>query len=87
MESRVFIKSANQLISRIKDAALLAVVGNVDSSETNDIQRQIHTAFQGLQNPTLPSASKLIEVATEHGYEVDVRVLHRVAEAERCWSN
>lgn len=87
MESRLFIKTATQLITRIKDTALVAAISGANSSESEAIQKQITAAFTGLQNPTLSSAARLRDTAIEHGYEVDGRVLHRLTHAENCWSN
>lgn len=87
MESRLFIKAATALSTRIRDSALLAAIGKEDPSETDAIQKQIHAAFGGLQNPTLPSAYNLRDVALEHGYSVDPRVQHRLTQAEQVWGN
>lgn len=86
MESRLFIKTAAALITRIKDYSLASAVGLEPSrAEGEEIQKQINQAFTGLQNPTLPSAGKLIAEATSAGFTVDPRVLHRVNQAESCW--
>jgi hypothetical protein len=88
MESRQFIKAAVVLTQRIKDHDLMSsVAGKEDREEGNAIQKEVNAAFQGLQNPTLPSAYKLRDVAVDHGFNVDPRVLNRLAQGEGCWGN
>jgi hypothetical protein len=78
MESRIFIKTAALLAQRIKDHALLAATVKED-------REAVSAAFSGLQNPTLPSAYKLRDVALDNGFWVDPRVQHRLTQAESCW--
>jgi hypothetical protein len=85
MESRVFIKTATALVQRIKDHALLAATVKEDREEGEAIQKALNTAFSGLQNPTLPSAYKLRDVALDNGFYVNPLVQHRLQQAESCW--
>jgi hypothetical protein len=85
MESRIFIKTAALLAQRIKDHALLAATVKEDREEGDAIQKAVSAAFSGLQNPTLPSAYKLRDVALDNGFWVDPRVQHRLTQAESCW--
>jgi hypothetical protein len=85
MESRVFIKTATALVQRIKDHALLAATVKEDREEGEAIQKAVSAAFTGLQNPTLPSAYKLRDVALDNGFWVEPRIQHRLQQAESCW--
>jgi len=89
MESRTFIRIATELCSRIKETALASTADDPFEQGTVEqgIQKQINAAFVGLQNPTLPSAYKLRDVALDHGYYVDPRVQQRIAQAESAWGN
>jgi hypothetical protein len=87
MDSRLFIKAAVALIQRIKDHVLLSETVKEDREEGEAIQKAVNNAFMGLQNPTLPSAYKLRDVALEHGFFVDPRVQHRLTQGEDCWPN
>jgi hypothetical protein len=51
------------------------------------LQKDINAAFQGLQNPTLPSAEKLRDEALDAGFAVNPVVAQRIHEAGRCWQN
>jgi hypothetical protein len=76
------------LVTRIKDFALVTSIGDGPDRATGEaIQKQITMAFAGLQNPTLPSATKLMETAIDHDFYVDPRVQHRIAQADSCWGN
>jgi len=87
MESRLFIKAAVSLIQRIKDHVLLSETVKEDREEGEAIQKAVSAAFMGLQNPTLPSAYKLRDVALANGFFVDPRVQHRLTQGEACWAN
>lgn len=89
METRKFIAAAAVLVQRIKDHALVEGIRSTEESreEGNVIQKEINSAFTGLQNPTLPSAYKLRDVALQHGFAVDPRVQHRLTQGESCWGN
>lgn len=85
MESRYFIAQANLLIKRIRDNELVASIR--DSVGGPDVRQQtqkdIYLLFASLQNPTLPTAYRLRDVAFEHGYAVDPRVLNRLDQFDR----
>jgi hypothetical protein len=88
MESTKWIANAATLTRRIKDQALVSsTLGGGDREEGNAIQKEVNNAFQGLQNPTLPSAYKLCDIALEHGFYVDPKVQHRLNQGESCWPN
>ena len=76
MESRTFIAQAQNLITKI--------AAGVDERDTT--QRELNNLLAGLQNPTLPSAARLVSVAHANGYTVRQEVLHRLQQAENCWS-
>lgn len=80
MESRAFIRHAQSLISRISNNA-------VDGVEENHLhlQKEITNLFSGMQNPTLPSASRLCAAALAAGFTVKPEVQNRLAQAESCW--
>lgn len=75
MESRLFIKAAKALIARIENY-------NGDEEIGNDIQQELGHTFLRLQNPTLPSAYRLRDAALNHGFNVDQRVIQRLAQFE-----
>ena len=83
MESRLFIRVVADLIPRIQ--ANPANEQSTDSKVAEGIQKEINQTFQGLQNPTLPSAGKLHFEALAAGYQVDQRVTNRLQQAETCW--
>lgn len=87
MESRKFIAAAGLLMLAIKDTA--STDGIIAPSETQDKvsenQRELNNLFSGLQNPTLPSAFKLRDLALEYGYTVPQRALDMLRPAEN-WS-
>ncbi len=86
MESRLFIKTAALLTTRIKDFALVTGISESDDwAEGEAIQKQLNNTFAGLQNPTLPSAAKLVKTAVDNGFNVDPRTLHAVHAAEAAW--
>jgi hypothetical protein len=79
MESRVFIKAADQMIERIADFQ-----GNFGTSDElrakrEVIQRDLTALFAGLYNPTLPTAFRLRDVAQRAGFSIDTRVLNNLS--------
>jgi septation ring formation regulator EzrA len=74
MESRAFIKYAKQLVKKIEL--------NEAEERRGDVQKEINQLFAGLQNPSLPSAYELRDVALKHGYNVDSKVQHRLTTLE-----
>ncbi len=83
MESRNFIKQAKVLSERIRAYE----PGDDGVTERVDLlQKDITQLFQGLQNPSLPSASKLAKLAIERGFVVEKKVQHHIEQAESFWS-
>lgn len=76
MESRTFIRQAAPLIKRLEYTP-----ANGDETSQN-IQREINQLFQGLQNPTLPSAYRLRDAALGAGYSVNPQILQRLSQFE-----
>lgn len=83
MESRVFIRTATALIAKI--AASQQTIGTADElrAQRDGIQKEISAAFTGLANPTLPSATKLRDVAIRSGYTLNPLVNQRIQQADR----
>lgn len=88
MESRVFIGQAKALQTRIKDFATLSGIMSEEANRAEDeaIQKQITALFNGLQNPTLPSALNLRDTVLRCGWAIDPRKLHLLAQAEQVWN-
>jgi hypothetical protein len=85
MESRIFIKQSQAIRTAIEDQRLVESIGSGDQSKRQQIQKDISSVFQGLQNPTLMAANSLRKAAKENGYTVDPRVEQRLNSAENCW--
>lgn len=85
MHSQSFIKAAGSLIERIRLADIGSDTIDEENAKRDAIQKDINQMFSGLQNPTLPSASRLREVALANGFSVDQRVQQRLDQAERFW--
>jgi len=86
MESRAFIRNAQQLITKIKDHAVVSITQPEDRTSRDAIQKEVNQLFAGLSNPTLPSAGKLCATALSAGFNVKPEVQHRLQQAEGCWS-
>lgn len=82
MNSVNFIREAAQLIKEIRDHQVVADFQEYDERMRNaqSLQKRINSAYSGLQNPTLPSAFRLRDVARDAGYQVDSRVLQRLSQ-------
>lgn len=76
MESRTFIRYAANLIEVIENTH--DTIGTVVElhEQREKVQQDITQLFAGLQNPTLPSAFKLRDVALRNGFQVNPKVLH-----------
>jgi transcriptional regulator with XRE-family HTH domain len=87
MESRAFIKNAKVLTDRILGFEITKGALNSEeiAAQTNVLQKEVNQLFQGLQNPTLPSASKLATLAQNRGFTLDAKVRHRIEQAETFW--
>lgn len=75
MESRMFIRAAQALIG---DINVNAMTGEDDAH----IQKEVVRLFGGLQNPTLPSAFKLRDVALRNGIALPPQLLQRLQQGE-----
>ncbi len=82
MESRAFIRNANQLIKKI-ETFKNEPADRAKSGEA--LQKEINQLFAGLQNPTLMTAAQLAREATSAGFEVRPEIMHRLKQAEACW--
>jgi len=80
MDSRFFIKEAKTLIEEIKLADLIATSYEDEQAKRQNLQKRINGLFQGLMNPTLPSAFNLRDTAREYGYSVAPLVLQKLAQ-------
>ena len=77
MNSMVFIKEAKGLIQKMESAAKMAAGEDKDFQE-KQIQHDIDYMFANMTNPSLPSASRLVETAKKYRYAVDSKVIHKV---------
>jgi len=86
MESRTFIKTATALRKEIADFLKADLTAEEAHAHGGALQKDIHAAFQGLQNPTLPSAEKLCSEATAAGFSVNPMVMQRITQAQHIWT-
>ena len=82
MESRAFIKAAAILIEKIEVARDTLSTSDEQRATRDTLQKEASQLFGGLQNPTLPSAYRLRDIALRNGYFVDPKVQHRLAQFE-----
>ena len=81
MESRAFIREAKALIEDIKTHA---AASEADQAQAVDaIQTRVNSLFSGLQNPSLPSALDLRDVAVAAGLKVAASVQHKLDETTK----
>lgn len=85
MESRAFIRSATALLGKIQNFTQTAGNPEEVKAARETLQKEITQVFQGLQNPTLPSASKLCNAALAAGFTVKPEVQHKLTQAESMW--
>jgi hypothetical protein len=71
MESRAFIIEAAALMADIKTFQAAYLSPEDEMAQGTNLQKRVQQAFSGLQNPTLPSAYKLRDVALGAGFFVD----------------
>jgi hypothetical protein len=85
MESRAFIRTAAAVIAKIE--AGQQTIGTAEELRTQreGVQKEINLAFSGLQNPTLPSATKLRDTAVRAGYQVNPLIQQKIQQAESVW--
>jgi hypothetical protein len=86
MESRNFIKVATALRKEIKDFRDANLSQEETQAQGGALQKDINAAFQGLQNPTLPSAEKLRDEALAAGFFVNPMVVQRITQAAHAWN-
>lgn len=86
MESRLFIRQASALIQKLNSLTSLDFTREEQDQLYNECQKEFNFLFQGLQNPTLPSAGKLCEAGVAAGLNVDQRLINKLQQAESLWS-
>ena len=82
MESRAFIAEAATLMEDIKTFQASYLSPEEEMIEGTALQKRVNQAFMGLQNPTLPSAYKLRDVALGAGFFVEPKRQHWLASFE-----
>lgn len=85
MESRAFIRHSSKLATRIKMLKATAVTDEEMKTAKLEVQKELNQLFAGLQNPTLPSAYKLRDVAVANGFLVEPKIQHRLQQADSMW--
>lgn len=85
MESRIFIRHANELIEEIGKFKNADLSHEEEIAQGTALQKDITAAFTGLQNPTLSTAEKLLDVALDAGFSVSPQVQHRIRSAMSVW--
>lgn len=85
MESRSFIKSATILITKIGDSQFAIDTPDRMREQRDTVQREVSALFNGMHNPTLPSAFKLRDAAHRAGYTVPLSATQRLSQFEN-WS-
>jgi hypothetical protein len=86
MQSLAFIKQAKVLTDKLNAFNAVVVPAEEELEQGAALQKEINQLFQGLQNPSLPSASKLATLVQESGFQLDAKVRHRIEQAESFWS-
>jgi hypothetical protein len=82
MESMAFIREAATLMEDIKTFQAAYLSPEDEMAQGTALQKRVQQAFTGLQNPTLPSAYKLRDVALGAGFFVDPKKQHLLASFE-----
>ncbi len=82
MESRLFISEATALREEIKKFREAYLSPEEELAQGSALQKRLNFLYGGLQNPTLPSAYKLRDVATEAGFFIEPKRLHWLASFE-----
>jgi len=85
IESRAFIRQATTLNTRIHLPANGPDVSPDSPKIRAELQKELNMLFSGMQNPSLPCASRLATDAQKQGFTVEPRVLHRLQQAESHW--
>ena len=76
MNSRFFISEAAVLITAINTTHDTIGTAVEQREQREAVQKEINQLFAGLQNPTLPSAFKLRDVALRNGFYVSPKTLN-----------
>ena len=82
MDSRSFIKDAGLLVEDIKAFKMAYLSPEDEQVQGSALQKRTNALFQGLMNPTLPSAYKLRDAALDIGLFVDPNLQRRLASFE-----
>ena len=82
MESTAFIRATAALVEKIELNRNTMATTSELQSQRESLQKEINQLFSGLQNPTLPSAFKLRDVAMRNGFQVSPTALNRLAQFE-----
>jgi hypothetical protein len=82
MESRAFLVEAATLMADIKTFQAAYLSPEDEMAQGTTLQKRVNQAFTGLQNPTLPSAYKLRDVALGAGFFVDPKKQQLLASFE-----
>ncbi len=82
MDSRVFIKEAAVLMEDVKSFQASFLTPEDEMAQGTALQKRIASAFTSLQNPTLPSAYKLRDIALGAGFFIEPKRLHLLASFE-----
>ena len=77
MNSLVFIRDAKLLIARMETVAQLAA-GEDRDQQAKQVQDDLNYLCNNMTNPSLPSASKLVQSALRYKFALDSRVIHKV---------
>ena len=87
MNSRFFISEAQQLLSDIDNLKVRSIVASDSeiAADTDALQKRATTLLQGMVNPTLPSAFKLVDKMLELNWPVDGKVLQKLGAGERMY--
>jgi hypothetical protein len=86
MESRLFIRQATALIQKLESLTSIDFTREEADQMYNECQKEFNFLFQGLQNPTLPSAGKLCQAGIAAGLTVDQRLINKLNQAESLWT-
>ena len=86
MESTAFIREAATLMEDIKTFQAAYLSPEEEMAQGTALQKRLNQSFAGLQNPTLPSAYKLRDVALGAGFFVEPKRQHWLASFENLRS-
>ena len=82
MESRAWLVEAATLADDIKSFQVAYLSPEDEMVQGTALQKRVNQSFAGLQNPTLPSAYKLRDVALGAGFFVEPKRQHWLASFE-----